>query len=311
MAALGVGTVEVKSGYGLLAELELKTLRAIARVASRTNLPRVVPTFLALHALPPGEADRARYATAVCTLVREVAARSLARFVDAYVDEHAFDVETTRMVGRAARDAGLGVRLHVGQFSDVGGAELAAELGAKTADHLEHLDEAGARAALARANVFAGLLPVAALHARSATAQRCDVATRGGRAFVVASDANLGHGTDRELAARDGGRQASCAGAHAADGVPPAADGRSPRARSGSTTPACCLGAGRRHRGIFLVRDRLVQPWGTLRARLVLRVGVVVAKSRGRRCRRRAMPSRTANGTLARTGRAPSRCATP
>ena len=96
MAALGVTTVEVKSGYGLEPEVELKQLRAIARASARGDLPRVVPTFLALHALPPNETDRDRYAAAACALVREVAARKLARFVDAYVDENAFTVDEAR-----------------------------------------------------------------------------------------------------------------------------------------------------------------------------------------------------------------------
>jgi len=130
MATLGVTTVEVKSGYGLEPEHERKQLRAIARAAASRDVPAVVPTFLALHALPPS-ADRAAYVTRVAReLVPEVAREGLARFVDAYVDANAFTVEEARAVGEAARGRGLGMRLHVGQFADIGGAELAAELGA-------------------------------------------------------------------------------------------------------------------------------------------------------------------------------------
>jgi imidazolonepropionase len=98
MARLGVTCVEVKSGYGLEPELELRQLRAIARAAAREDLPRVVPTFLALHALPerarPSAQTRADYIAHVAQrLVPEVAAEGLARFVDAYVDANAFTVD--------------------------------------------------------------------------------------------------------------------------------------------------------------------------------------------------------------------------
>ena len=274
MAALGVTTVEVKSGYGLLPELELKQLRAIARAAGCADLPRVVPTFLALHALPPG-ADKARYVAAACELVADVAARGLARFVDAYVDEHAFSVADARELGRAAARTGLGVRLHVGQFSDIGGAALAAELGAKSADHLEHLAEDGARA-LAGAGVAAGLLPTAAF----TLAQRPpDVAMlrRAGVKMVVASDANPGTAPTESL---------------------PLAMALAVRT-FGLTPEEALLGA-TRHAGASLDRPdggvlrvgapadlalwdlpheiALVQPWGTPRARLVLRDGVLIAR---------------------------------
>ena len=276
MAALGVGTVEVKSGYGLLPELELKLLRAIARVASRSDVPRIVPTYLALHALPPGETDGARYASTARTLLREVAARNLARFVDAYVDEHAFDVETTRTVGLVAREAGLGVRLHVGQFSDVGGAMLAAELGAKSADHLEHLSEAGAHA-LAAAGVHAGLLPIAAF----TLAQKppdVSLLRRAGVPLVVASDANPGTAPTESL---------PLAMALAVRNYALTPD----EALAGATTHAA-RSLGLDDVGVLRVGSRadvtfwdlphetaLVQPWGTSRALLVLREGAVIARA--------------------------------
>ncbi len=275
MAALGVGTVEVKSGYGLIAELELKQLRAIARVAARGDLPRVVPTLLALHALPPGEADRARYVEAACALVREVASRKLARFVDAYVDEHAFDVNHARTVGRVARDVGLGVRLHIGQFSDVGGAELAAELGAKSADHLEHLSEAGAQA-LAAGAVHAGLLPIAAF---TLAQQPPDVAMlrRAGVPFVVASDANPGTAPTESLplamalAARSYGLSP--------EEVVRAATVNAARSLDLDDVGVLRVGA----RADIATWDlphetALVEPWGTPRARLVLRDGHVISR---------------------------------
>jgi imidazolonepropionase len=276
MAALGVATVEIKSGYGLLPDLELKLLRAIARVSARSDVPRVVPTYLALHALPAGETDRSRYASRACGLVGEVAARGLARFVDAYVDEHAFDVATTRRLGEAARAAGLGVRLHVGQFSDVGGAELAAELGAKSADHLEHLSEAGALA-LANAKVCAGLLPIAAFTLGQPPP---DVALlrRAGVTLVVASDANPGTAPTESL-------PLAMALAVRSYGLTPdeaiaGATVNAARSLDLEDTGVLRIGA----RADIVLWDlphelTLVQPWGTPRARLVLRDGNVIARS--------------------------------
>jgi imidazolonepropionase len=192
MGSLGVTTVEVKSGYGLESEHERKQLRAIARVAARADVPAVVPTLLALHALPESSRrDRAGYVRCVAQdLVPEVSRERLALFVDAYVDENAFTVDEARTVGEAARGAGLGVRLHVGQFADVGGGELAASLGAASADHLEHVSNAAIHA-LAQARVAAVLLPVASF----TLAQRpppVAALRAAGVALVVASDANPG-----------------------------------------------------------------------------------------------------------------------
>jgi imidazolonepropionase len=190
MAALGVTTVEVKSGYGLEADLERKQLRCIGQAASHTGAPSIVPTLLALHALPPGVAREDYVARVAGELVPEVARERLARFVDAYVDEKAFTVPEARIVGEAARAAGLGVRLHVGQFADVGGAELAAALGAASVDHLEHVSDAGI-AVLARASVAAVLLPVASFTLGQSPPPVRALRDAGVR-LVVASDANPG-----------------------------------------------------------------------------------------------------------------------
>ncbi len=195
MARLGVTCVEVKSGYGLEPELELLQLRAIARAAAREDLPRVVPTFLALHALPERAratpALRAAYIDHVAEIVvPEVAAGGLARFVDAYVDANAFTVDEARRVALPAKAAGLGVRLHVGQFADVGGAELCAELGARSADHLEHVGDHGL-ARLAAAGTAAVLLPTASFTLGQAPPPVARLRAAG-VALVVASDANPG-----------------------------------------------------------------------------------------------------------------------
>jgi imidazolonepropionase len=192
MASLGVTTVEVKSGYGLEAEQERKQLAAIARVRGRADLPSVVATLLALHAIPEGaRADRAAYVAGVAReLVPEVGRARLASFVDAYVDANAFTVEEARAVGESARAVGLGVRLHVGQFADVGGAELAASLGAASVDHLEHVSLA-AIDALARTGVAAVLLPVASFTLAQAPPPLAALRAAG-VPLVVASDANPG-----------------------------------------------------------------------------------------------------------------------
>lgn len=192
MARLGVTTVEAKSGYGLDEASERKQLEAIADAAGSTDLPRVVPTYLALHALPPeARGDRDAYAREVeRAWLPAIAAAGLARFVDAYVDRSAFSVDQARGVLARARALGLGVRLHVGQFADVGGAELAAELGAASVDHLEHVGPAGI-ARLAAEGVRAVLLPIASFTLRQDPPPVAALRAAGVR-LVIASDANPG-----------------------------------------------------------------------------------------------------------------------
>jgi imidazolonepropionase len=191
MASLGVTTVEVKSGYGLDAVHEKKQLIAIRRAGAHAGVPSVVATLLALHALPERGALRADYVFRVARdLVPEVAESGLASFVDAYVDAGAFTVDEARAVGEAARTAGLGVRLHAGQFADTGGAELAASLGAASADHLEHVSPGGLEA-MARAGVAAVLLPMASFTLGMAPPDVSRMRDLG-VSLVVASDANPG-----------------------------------------------------------------------------------------------------------------------
>lgn len=157
----GVTTAEVKSGYGLDLESELKLLRAARR------LEGVVPTLLALHALPPEHAaDRARYVRLVTDqLLPRVAQERLSGFCDVFVEQSAFTHDEARQVLTRARALGLVPRLHVDQLTANGGAQLAAELGAATADHLEQVSPDGV-AALARAGVIAVLAPISTLFAR-------------------------------------------------------------------------------------------------------------------------------------------------
>jgi imidazolonepropionase len=192
MASLGVTTVEAKSGYGLDEASERKQLEAIAEASNQADLPRVVATYLALHALPPEAAgDRDAYAATVAAKwLPAIAAAGLARFVDVYVDRAAFSVEQARPVLARALKLGLGVRLHVGQFADVGGAELAAEVHASSVDHLEIVGPEGI-AALASAGVRAVLLPVASFTLRQDPPPVAALRAAG-VPLVVASDANPG-----------------------------------------------------------------------------------------------------------------------
>lgn len=192
MMAMGVTTIECKSGYGLDLESERKQLEAVKRISAHENVPRLVPTYLALHAVPPeARADRAAFVRDVESVgVPTIAEAGLANYVDVYVDRSAFSVDEARPVLRRAREAGLGVRLHVGQFADVGGAELAAEFGAASVDHVEHIGASGIDA-LARAAIPVVLLPTASL-TLGQTPPPVKAFRDAGISLVVASDANPG-----------------------------------------------------------------------------------------------------------------------
>ena len=192
MAEMGVTTVEVKSGYGLEAEQELKQLRAISVARADASLPSIAATYLALHALPESaRGSRDHYVLRAGTaLVHEVAEARLAHFVDAYVDDNAFTADEARIVCDTARRRGLGVRLHVGQFADVGGVELAVDVGARSVDHLEHVAPSGI-AALAKAGVVATLLPVASFTLRQEPPP-IEALRKAGVTMAIASDANPG-----------------------------------------------------------------------------------------------------------------------
>ncbi len=153
----GATTVEVKSGYGLDTAAEIRLLNA-AKAIGRDAAVRIVPTLLALHALPPGE-DRTAYVKMVAEeMIPAVARAGLATSVDAFCETIAFTPAEVERVFTAARANGLAVRLHAEQLSNQGGAALAAKYKALSADHLEHLDAAGAKA-MAAAGTVAVLLP--------------------------------------------------------------------------------------------------------------------------------------------------------
>lgn len=166
MVRLGVTTVECKSGYGLTLQDELRLLRAYHALAE--NGPcRIVPTLLGAHLVPPEfQNDRAGYIELLVNeLIPAVAAERLARFCDVFLDGSAFSADEARTILRAGAAAGLRPKLHADQLSDMGGGQLAAELGAVSADHLEHVSDAGIKA-LSSAGVVAVSLPIASLYLR-------------------------------------------------------------------------------------------------------------------------------------------------
>jgi imidazolonepropionase len=191
MLALGVSTVECKSGYGLNEETELKLLRVYRRLA-REQPVRLVPTFLGAHVVPPEfQNNRERYVELLTErLIPRIAGDQLASFCDVFVEESAFSVEEARRILRAGQDAGLGSKLHADQLTNGTGAELAAEVGAVSADHLECVSEGGI-AALREAGVVAVSLPFAALYLghQPMPARRL---IEGGVAVAVATDFNPG-----------------------------------------------------------------------------------------------------------------------
>jgi len=192
MLAEGVATVEVKSGYGLDRETELRMLRA-ARALERHRKVRVVTSFLGAHAVPPDFAGRAdAYIDEVCVPTLEAAAaEGLVDAVDGFCEGIAFD---TAQIGRLfdrARMLGLPVKLHAEQLSHMGGAALAARLGALSADHVEYTTEEDARA-MAAAGTVAVILPGAFYTLRETRSPPVAAFRAAGVAMAVATDCNPG-----------------------------------------------------------------------------------------------------------------------
>ncbi len=191
MAESGVVAVEAKSGYGLDVENELKLLE-VYRELNRLQRVRIIPTLLAAHVVPPEfENRRTDYVRMVCNeLIPEVAARGLARFCDVFVEVGAFTVEDAREILACGWRYGLRPKLHADQLSAGGGAELAAEMGAVSADHLEHAGDEGLQR-LAEKGVVGVLLPLAELYLGRAPASARRLLERG-LTVAVATDFNPG-----------------------------------------------------------------------------------------------------------------------
>jgi imidazolonepropionase len=189
--ANGCTTVEVKSGYALAPQAEVRMLRVMRAAAQRVPA-RLHRTALLLHALPEEYRERrAEYLQTMCEQVLpEIQAAELATAVDAFCDPVAFTVEECRTLLTRARELGFEVKLHADQTQRSGGAQLAAELGALSADHLEHAHEDDWKA-LAAADVVGVLLPAAALTLRQALPEAA-MLRRAGARVAIATDFNPG-----------------------------------------------------------------------------------------------------------------------
>ncbi|MGQ0641427.1 MAG: imidazolonepropionase [Gemmatimonadaceae bacterium] len=191
----GTTTVEVKSGYGLTLDDELKMLRVARRLGQALPM-RIVPTFLGAHeiplearATPAGRADYVR--SLVSAMIPRVAAEGLAQFVDVFCEPGVFTVEESRSILSAARQAGLRLKLHADELRPSGGAELAAELGATSADHLAAISHDGIRA-LAASETVATLLPGTMLFLGKDRQAPARVLIEAGAAVALATDFNPG-----------------------------------------------------------------------------------------------------------------------
>ncbi len=188
----GVTTIEIKSGYGLDIETEMKMLRVIRRL--RETLPiDVRGTFLGAHSIPPEYAsERAGYIALLCNeMIPLVAAEGLADAVDCFCEHMAFTLDETRRILEAAQAAGLATKVHAEQLSRTGGASLAAEIGALSADHLEYVNESDI-AAMASAGTVAVLLPGAFYTLRETRTPPIETFRALGVPMAIASDSNPG-----------------------------------------------------------------------------------------------------------------------
>ena len=192
LTASGVTTVEIKSGYGLDQDSELKMLRVARRLGREAGV-RVRTSYLGLHAVPPEHrSDRAAYVDkAVDEILPAAHAEGLVDAVDAYCEPIAFSTDEVARLFDRARALGLPVKLHADQLSDGGGAALAAKYNDLSADHIEHTGEAGVHA-MAQAGVVAVLLPGAYLMLRETTPPPVDLLRSHGVAMAVATDCNPG-----------------------------------------------------------------------------------------------------------------------
>jgi imidazolonepropionase len=188
----GVTTVEIKSGYGLDIEAELKMLRA-AKALGASEKVRIETTLLALHALPPEFRDRREefVALAIDGILPAAAAQDLASAVDAFCEGIGFTPKEVEDLFRAARYHGLAIKLHAEQLSNLKGAALAGRYGALSADHLEHIDEAGV-IAMAEAGMVAVLLPGAFYALKETKKPPVELLRRHGVPMAVATDCNPG-----------------------------------------------------------------------------------------------------------------------
>ena len=157
--AFGITTIEIKSGYGLSFDDEIKMLEVIRALRKFVPLD-IIATFLGAHTLPPEFAsDRQGYIDLICNkMIPHIVSNQLAEFCDAFCETHVFTADETRTIFETAKKHGLKLKLHADQLTNTGGAELCAEMGAVSADHLENISDRGIDA-LSRSGTVAALLP--------------------------------------------------------------------------------------------------------------------------------------------------------
>jgi imidazolonepropionase len=195
LASYGTTTLEIKSGYGLSLEDELKALRVIGRLAERQSM-RIVPTWLGAHEIPHEfRSSDARRAELVDMLVGAqlpaVVEQGIACFADVFCEPGVFTIEETSRILEASRRAGLGIKIHADELKPCGGAELAASLHAVSADHLAAISESGIRA-LAKSETVATLLPGTMLFLGKAKQAPARALIDAGAAVALATDFNPG-----------------------------------------------------------------------------------------------------------------------
>lgn len=191
MSTMGVTTVEAKSGYGLDTINELKMLEAIDILRKRENQKiEIIPTFLGAHAVP--KEYKGRTGEYVDLIIREMlpSVKDKASFFDIFTEKNVFEIEDSRLLLQAAKDAGMSLKLHADEIVTLGGAELAAEMGAVSADHLLHVSDKGIEA-MAEKGVVATLLPLTAFSLREPYAPARKFIDKG-CAVALATDLNPG-----------------------------------------------------------------------------------------------------------------------
>jgi len=199
MLLCGTTTAEVKSGYGLETGAEVRSLEAI-RLAAARHPVTVVPTFLGAHEVPrEHRGNRTRYVDLLVEgMIPAVAELRLAVFADVFCEVGVFTVDESRRILLAARDHGLKLRIHADELATTGGAELAGELRARSADHLVFVSESGMKA-LADASCVATLLPAAAFYLRLGRFAPARGLIAAGAPVALASDVNPGGGLSPSL----------------------------------------------------------------------------------------------------------------
>ncbi len=194
----GVTSIECKSGYGLSPEDELKQLRVYKRLKDKYPV-HLVSTFLGAHTIPPEFKDeREAYIELIIKqMIPDVAEENLAQFCDIFVEESAFSIEEARRIFEAGKKHGLTPKLHADQLSSGGGAELAAEVGAVSADHLEQISEEGIQR-MSESGVIGVTLPIASLYTQQPYLN-CRKLVEGGVKVAVATDYNPGSAPSYDL----------------------------------------------------------------------------------------------------------------